>query len=116
MNNDPYDSFKAGIKSDIRGLALNGFAGIGMFTLIIALVSVLGYVFYKPNHFDETTKIITAIAVIGLTILMFANNAIGNFIFMSWLFLLLTSVMLIILGFTGWFIYLIAEPHFKDFF
>lgn len=105
MSDDPYDSFKNGIKKDVQGLAWGLFAGIGVFTLFFTLGGVIIWFFLKVNHYSVAVKSTVGVSVSVVIIAMLANKQIGNYIYLLWLKLLLISILLLCASIIGLIIY-----------
>jgi len=116
MPDNQYDNFKRGIKNDITGMAYSAFAGIGLLTLILAIIIVFGVVFYKGNGFSIEVKVITGISLAGVIGMLVFSRRLGNLIYRWWLVLLIIIFMIAVAGIGGTIAYLLIKNAFTDFF
>jgi hypothetical protein len=116
MSNNSYNDFKNGIRNDVRSYAINSFAALGALSFVFVMLFILGYVLYKPNGFTGTTKLITGSIVLCITCVLIFNRKAANFIYLSWLRLILYLAILLIVVLCGGFLYLLFKPYFTNFF
>src|ERR1700743_194050 len=101
MNQDPYESFKKGIKNDltITGIGIIGVGGIMLLGILMlsGLVTVI-----KDDHMDSSLRVLIGGGIIVLAIIMIASRKALNAIIKIWLFLLIGIPFLFFLFLLGY--------------
>ncbi len=115
MSNNQYNNFKYGIKNDLKGVGINLFAGVGLYLLVMVIVAVFMWSFYKENGYSIETKTIIGLALLAFVIAMFTNRRFGNMVYICWLYILLGILFLLCLGVLGLCLYAM-RLIFSDFF
>ena len=114
MNEDPYESFKKGIKSDINNTASLLFLGGGLFLLVIAMLTAL-FVAIKADKMDTSLRILLGFGVMVLGGAMIFNRKALNTILGIWLILIIAAVVLPIFFLVGYLFYqMFKQPFYND--
>ena len=105
MNEDPYESFKRGIKRDAIGSALGLIGGLTAFFFILFLFMIFWCVVMSKSGWSAEARIIgTIFLCIVVPCLFFTRTS--NFILSVWGLIVLLVVSAIVLVVGGYFIYM----------
>jgi len=114
MSNDPYDSFKRGIKNDITNLGMSLFLVGGLFILVILMLSIFcAIITDKTMGISLKILIDGSLLIVGL--IMIFNRTFLYLILKIWLIILVGVPVLFILFCIGYMFYsMFTHPSFND--
>ncbi|QXV66455.1 hypothetical protein INP83_05060 [Mucilaginibacter sp. 21P] len=110
MNQDPYQSFKKGIKDDVKNAAMGFYLISGLALLGIVLFSILLNAI-KSKTMDSSLRLWLIVGVVVIALLMILSKSLRTRIMQGWLILLIGIPICFVLFIVGYLLYtVIANP------